>query len=41
MNVKNKQIIRQYLIISFIVYLILYATNKKLFWLRVATPPYP
>lgn len=38
---KNKNVIKTYLIISFVVYLLLWTYSKKLFWLRVVTPPYP
>ena len=38
---KTKKIVITYLIVSAIIYVILYNTNKTAFWLRVATPPYP
>jgi len=36
-----KQLVKNYLIIAGVVYLLLYLTNKKLFYLDLVSPPYP
>jgi len=41
MKPKTKQLIKNYLIIAGVVYLLLFLIDKRLFWIDVATPPYP